>query len=322
MSDAPKLKARKGAKPALQALKELEDSQKTARPNDTGGLSQLFAQSANALVPGQAGHAERDTKTGDDPFRLEKTWVDPESQKNDRRTPVGDETVVKTKLNRTRAPAREKKQPKAIPPALLFVFGIAIGAILFSPSFRRVIFSTDTSQTITEAERAKWDEDVQFHMTKTGTQLNRERVKTQFENDLTAPDVGYTLKKVKEPDMMKGLPLASEEPPRVDSRRRAESVNPNYPDARTQYALDEERNIRDFESRANKAYTEEFIANAARAGYAVKIGSDGVARVVGKVPRRPSGHRVDDRIPDDVPDDTLDPSRHSLQKPGSSGSSR
>lgn len=299
MSGEPKLKARKGAKPALQALKELEDSQKTARPNDTGGLSQLFAQSANALVPGQAGHAERNTKTGEEPFRLEETLLDPENQKNDRRVPKGDDTVVKTKLNRQQSLQR-KKQPKAVPPALLFVIGIAIGAIFFSPSVRHTLFPPTPSSLVTEDERAQWDEDVQFHLTKTGTKLNRERVKTQYENDLTAPAVGYEIKKEKEPDMMKGLPLASEEPPRVDSRRRAESVNPNYPDARTQYALEEERHIREWDSRANKAYTEEFIANAARAGYAVKIGPDGVARVVGKVPRRPTNVKIDDRIPDDV----------------------
>lgn len=288
MGSNTKLKARPGARPALQALKEKERAEITEKPNQTGGLSKVFAQSAGALVPGQPAHAAKVTKTGDEPLRIQETLIGSEDS---------------TRFNPFEAPTKKittpnppKKNEQKLPSSLLFVIGMGLGAILFSSGLRDMLFGSDKN-LVTPAERMEWEENAQYHREHTGTKLNRQRVETEYENQLTAPTLPYGVKKVKEPDMMKGLPLAGEENDRI--RDRIESVNPNYPDARTQITLEEEKKQREWEALAHKKYVEEFIANAARAGYTVRIDRDGVARIVGRVPvRREAGVKVDDRFPE------------------------
>lgn len=315
MSSDQKLKARPGARPALQALKEKErgpailelhdDSQKTEKPGAMKGLSQVFAKSANVLVPGQPGFAAKNTKTGDDPFRLAETVVDPKTKaRGPKRSPslenFSDATTQISPRPSEPLPApKYKKKESAVSPLLIFIVVAAVASLLFSSNFRRLLFTPDP-MAITDADRAKWSEGIQRHLDKTGLKINRERVQVEYENALADRDVGYGSKKEKDVDIMKGLPLEPEANPNADLRKRDISVNPVYPDARTEYALEEEKAIRSWENQANKIYLDEFVANAAKAGYAVKVGPDGVARVIGRVPIRPTGPKFDDRLPEDV----------------------
>ena len=288
MSADNKLKPRTNAKPALQALKEREkggdpfretvsktgpDGQHNNK-HDTGGLSAIFAASAGALVPGSTRHSEALTKTGEDAFRLAKTKTKPPS----------DETkAVKANAQAALSPKPKyvKKEKQSFPPALILVAGVGIGALLFSPAFQSLTSHKAKIDSSGFAERVKWEESVQFHREHEGTKLNRERVQAEFDNTTSAPAVGFS-PKVKVPDMMKGLPLAGEDPTvRAASHDRIEPANQNYADVRTQTALDDERRTQEWDQAASQQYQKEFVANAARAGYTVKIDKAGVAHVVG-----------------------------------------
>ena len=324
MGSNPKFKAKPGARPALQALKERErsasvleldeDSQKTEKPGDSNGFSRIFAKSANALVPGQPGFAGKNTKTGDDPFRLAETVVDPKTKVRSSRRPPSLENISEATTQISPRPTdpvpapKYKKRDRVVSPVLLFIVVAAIASVLFSSNFRRLLFPPDPL-AVTDADRMKWSESIQRHLDKTGSKLNRERIQTEYENALADRDVGYGTKKEKDPDIMKGLPLEPEANANADLRKRDVLVNPVYPDSRTEIALAEEKAIRDWEQQANKTYLDEFVANAAKAGYAVKVGPDGVARVIGRVPIRPAGPKFDDRLPEDA-------------APGRDGSSR
>jgi hypothetical protein len=165
--------------------------------------------------------------------------------------------------------------------ALILLIGYALltedGQQRFRSVFNLEPFSKYSKEEVMEI--------VDFHRFQTGTRLNRERVKVQFENALTAPPLEATDRKVPMPDqVMKGLPLQGETHHRQSSRDRLVPVDPDYPDARAMYSLQEEKDARDFERLAYRQYVREFIANAAKAGYKVEVDPHGEVRVVGRIP--------------------------------------
>ena len=304
MSANNKLKPRTNAKPALQALKERDEAgdpfketvSRTGpdgqRKHNTGGLSAIFAASAGALVPGSTRHAEALTKTGDEAFRLAKTKTKPPSDETKAARGIAQAAAVPK-------PKYVKKEKQSFPPALILVAGVGIGALLFSPAFHSLTSPKTKIDSSGFAERVKWEESVQFHREHEGTKLNRERVQAEYDNISSSPAVGFS-PKVKAPDMMKGLPLAGEDPTvRAASHDRIEPANQNYADVRTQTTLDDERRTQEWDQAAGVEYQKEFIANAARAGYTVKIDKAGVAHVVGA--RRKVSNttaRIDDSFSD------------------------
>lgn len=133
---------------------------------------------------------------------------------------------------------------------------------------------------------------VDYYRKTIGRKLNIERVGVEYENQVSAPRISKSAKKAVEPDMLRGLPLASEPHHRRSSRDRSEPINPDYADTRVQYDLREQELFNDWEKRSREAYIEQFIANAAKAGYRVKVDKSGVATVVGRVPTSDSGQLV------------------------------
>jgi hypothetical protein len=84
--------------------------------------------------------------------------------------------------------------------------------------------------------------------------------------------------------MMAGLPLKPEAHHRETSRERMEPMDPDSPDARVQYQLQEQQALNDWERNAQKQYIDEFVANAAREGYRVQVDRNGGVKVLGRIP--------------------------------------
>lgn len=127
-------------------------------------------------------------------------------------------------------------------------------------------------------------ERVEFHREELGRRLNRERLNVQYQNTVSAPGLPEHLKKTSDSEMLRGLPLSGEQFNRERSRDRSDAANPNYADTTIESSLQEQQRVNEFEKAEQKQYIDEFIANAARAGYKVKVDQQGNAVVVGRYP--------------------------------------
>lgn len=135
-------------------------------------------------------------------------------------------------------------------------------------------------EAIRAAEAALKDR-VQLHRTLTGSKLNRDRISVEVENQVTAPPPSQ-LKPVHAPDMMSGVPLVAEPVQNSSYRDRLQASNPDFADSRIMYTLQEQQAANDWEEAARQQYINEFIANAARAGYKVKVDKNGIVTVIGR----------------------------------------
>lgn len=133
-------------------------------------------------------------------------------------------------------------------------------------------------------DQTAFAERVKYHRFNTGVQLNLQRIDTEIKNYQTAPALDSASQKVKSPDMMAGVPLAGEDHHRKSSRDRLQPLNPDYPDARVMYGLQEEQDATEWERRAMKRYVDEFVANAAEQGYKVKVDSNYNVQVISAPP--------------------------------------
>jgi hypothetical protein len=135
-----------------------------------------------------------------------------------------------------------------------------------------------------DADKQALEKRVNFHRIETGRKLNRERINVEFENVQTAPEIPFGTKVQPQIDMMRGVPLAAEAPHRTTSRDRLVPVNPDFSDARTQYSLQEQQAAQEYEQLARKKYVDEFVANAAKEGYKVRVEPNGQVTVLGRLP--------------------------------------
>lgn len=131
------------------------------------------------------------------------------------------------------------------------------------------------------AEQALRDR-VQFHRNLTGGKLNRERIRVEVENQMSAPIQPTKTQPVQVQDVMTGVPLVAEPVQNSSYRDRLQAANPDHPDSRIMYTLQEQQAANDWEEQAREQYINEFIANAARAGYKVKVDKNGVVTVLGR----------------------------------------
>lgn len=173
---------------------------------------------------------------------------------------------------------------------LIFVLA-GILFYLFAPSTLKT--SSDLNQAKkTRLESEKKDslsaidrERVNFHREAVGRKLNRDRMGVQYQNVLSSTVINLEPKYKAEHDMMTGLPLAGERPTeRERSRDSRGSLSPTFADTYVQYSLKEQQEAADLEKRLQKQYIDEFIANAARAGYRVKVDKNGNVKVEGRNP--------------------------------------
>lgn len=161
-----------------------------------------------------------------------------------------------------------KKSGTAIPFALVL---LALGGAAYV-ALDPVV--TQVKSTKSQLSSQQIQERLNYHRMTTGTHLNRERIDVQINNHLQAPNLSVEDRKVKAPDMMKGLPLIGES---ANSPRDKKDlpVNSQHPDARIMYGLQEEQNRIEFEKASQKAWLEEFKQNARREGYDVQVDAYG-----------------------------------------------
>ncbi len=174
-------------------------------------------------------------------------------------------TTSVTQLKATQAPRERSPSARYLAWLLLIpAFSLFTYVALAPDSSRHLGLQSQLSDTQIQERLA-------FHRSLTGSRLNRERIDVQIQNHLDAPELSGSEKKIKAPDIMSGLPLVGEQNSFSQKLKGDRVVNPSHPDAQVMYGLQEEQDRKGFESQARKAWINEFIENARRDGYAVKI---------------------------------------------------
>jgi hypothetical protein len=130
----------------------------------------------------------------------------------------------------------------------------------------------------------KLQDRVNYHREEIGRKLNRERIKVEFENGQAAPIGTRGPKQPSAPDMMLGIPFVSQRPSPPLGPDKPEVANPDESENRVQYTLAEQQAATDWENTARKQYIDDFIANAAKAGYKIKVEPNGRVVVLGTIP--------------------------------------
>lgn len=111
----------------------------------------------------------------------------------------------------------------------------------------------------------------------TGRELNRQRVATEIENFKKAPPLSESDLPKNSKTMMEGIPLRPEGVDEIslrDQSRRSVPASMDHPDNRIKYSLQEEQTAETVSRMNNKEFVREFLENARRDGYNVKLDSD------------------------------------------------
>lgn len=257
------------------AVKEKRDS---GRPSNKGGLfGEIFGAIKNPLVPAAKPVAPRE-----ETIRTQDTLTPHIHPK----APVQEKAIPGSPVRPTRRDRDRKKEDQNN--SVIYALAVAAAIILW---LGMQTMGKENAGSAGEDRGAGPDsqvtdlrERVEYYRKSVGHKLNRERVGTEYENRTSAPRLNGQAKKVSESDMMNGLPLATEQHHRASSRDRAEPANPDYSDAHIAYSLREQQQLNEADRRAQKQYMDEFVANAAKAGYKVKIDKYGNVNVVGRQP--------------------------------------
>ena len=234
------------------------------------------------------------------PVAKAQTQITPVSKNsNPPYVPQVDAALAEAKTKTTIAPNLDLTPQKILRPvarktdhtAWLLIFpALALMAYALTASVSETahVPSVQVSRSMTDAEL---NERVELHRNLTGWKLNRERASVETTNQLSAPALPADIVKVRPPDIMSGVPLQAESNSRRDEK--IVPVNPDYPDARVMYSLQEEQDKNEWDRRVQAQYVKEFIANAERAGYKLKVNSDGQITII-SYPKNPP---VDARMP-------------------------
>jgi hypothetical protein len=170
---------------------------------------------------------------------------------------------------------------------------------------------SDADHTAWQARRTRaprtYDQRVQEHMMRMGEELNRQRIKAQYEN-LSARPVpkGAPGPKASDP-ILRGVPLEGEKHEfegMVGQAPQARSLA--YPDADINASIQSQRTqlreLEDLNERERREYLRQFIRNAEAMGYRVKIDKDF------NVEYAPIDGHENQRGPSRVPDSEAAPS--------------
>jgi hypothetical protein len=199
---------------------------------------------------------------------------------------------VRRRERKKEADASNKLIYLLIPTAAVFLlFGIN-GTITSGESD-----NDPSGQTVNVSGAENLQERVEYYRRSVGRQINRERIGTEYANQKLAPRVLSGAKRAIETDMLNGVPLAVEKHHRLSSRDRAQLADPDFADNRVAYSLREQEQMNDFDKRAHRQYVEEFIANAAKAGYRVRVDKDGNVKVLGRGPATGSPGSLGAQVP-------------------------
>ncbi len=257
--------SRRQDSPKIAAKEKIKISRAQKKPG--GGIFEaIFAEIRNPLVP------------------LSSRRRDPEEEIRNQETLTPRPPLSKPK--RVSVRRREQKEEKKANP--LFYLLAPIAAVFLWFGFQGNVGQQSVSDSANQVENeggiGNLNERVEFYRRTVGRQINRERIGTEYANQTSAPRIPHGAKKTNGPDMLTGVPLAVEQHHRVSSRDRAELANPDYSDNRVAYRLREQAQMNESERKAQRQYVEEFIANAAKAGYRVSVDKNGNVKVHGRGP--------------------------------------
>lgn len=173
-----------------------------------------------------------------------------------------------------RAPKRRDRTPWLfLVPALALVAFVWFDDEVDHPMTRSPFSQTNRTAEQEFARRAE------EHRKLTGWKMNRERADVEIQNHLTAPPIAADAIKQRTPDIMSGLPLAGESHPRALDAPKPRSINADYPDTRIQYGLKEEQDARYVDQKIEQQFVRDFIENARREGYDLKVKGDGTVEI-------------------------------------------
>lgn len=177
-----------------------------------------------------------------------------------------------------RASRREKieKEERRRRFLLLFIGGlIAISGASVLDSMRT---QGTTKRAAQRGERARppttIDSQVSKHKAKTGDRMNRDRIGAQYENMRAAPLSGYSTSGSDPDQVLDGVPLSAEQHPYSFRPDESVPLPTSDLDASVSNSLQEERDLEEWEKREREEYIREFVANARRMGYKVKVQSN------------------------------------------------
>ena len=146
-----------------------------------------------------------------------------------------------------------------------------VGILLLGGFFLMVTSNHEAGQSLRVLSKAEEAQRIEFHKQLTGATLNRQRIGVEYDNYMSAPALPLTAQKIKQPTGLEGIPLQMERNTRDRSDEHPIPVDPDYADARVQYSLQEEQDASEWQARAQKEYVNDFVANAAKAGYKVQV---------------------------------------------------
>lgn len=195
--------------------------------------------------------------------------------------------------DRTYAPAVQVARPKVKPlveekdepavwwlgPSLLLATGamVFLGWLHFykMDSRRSSGGESISSQAAFDSARTK----IEFYKKQLGRRLNRDRVQVELDNQWTAPPLksNETNAESSGSGIMMGVPLLPEGYGSKSSRdrdRQTQPISMDHPDSRIQYSLQEEQLRDETQKASDQQYIREFIDNARREGYDVKLNSN------------------------------------------------
>jgi len=199
-------------------------------------------------------------------------------------------------LNSQKQKKSEDAERRVLIVRTVFVTAVSVVLLVFGVGHFQHHFSTQVTdgvhgieQTPSAAEQAalsakKLQERVSYHRDEIGRKLNRERIKVEFENTQAAPIGVREPKQPSAPDMMLGVPFVSQRPTAPLGADKQEAANPDESENRVQYTLAEQQAATDWENTARKQYIDDFIANAAKAGYKIRVDPSGRVVVLGTIP--------------------------------------
>jgi hypothetical protein len=261
----PKLKLAEKSSPAAKVL----EKEKAEKP-DKELFVDFFSPKAADLIT-----LNTDPYTEPAPDIKQQTALKPEVTSSSQIK----NNQIKNVGTRTAAKPLEKKNPNIIRNALAVVLFLIIG---FGVQQRFFSSGARSPSPVSDAALQQISDRVSFHKNEIGRRLNRERINVEYENQKTAPPIQAETKSAA-PDMMSGLPLSPEKQSSY-TRDRLEPADPDFADTRIEYTLREQQGVNEWDASARKEYVDDFVANAAKAGYKVRVEKDGKVKVVGRLP--------------------------------------
>lgn len=193
---------------------------------------------------------------------------------NTRLTQYGTFVDDRTRTETSYRPVPKRRSDRT--PWLFLVPALALVAFVwFDDADRHPTTRSPFAQDTSRMSEDEYADRVEMHRKLTGRKMNRERVDVQIQNHFSAPALAPDVARQKAPDIMAGVPLAAEAHPRAVDASKPRMVDPDSPENRIMYGLREEQEAQWVDQQIEKQFVKEFVENARRGGYDLKVNSDG-----------------------------------------------